>query len=156
MSDQSIMALTMSPLGTFSPPPPCALPRLARAHIILRTRADLSTELKYGAIAVCGIMVYGTSPWQIARKNAALKLQDEEDEDGMVLVDFEHGRGVILDRDVNCVDDEDDDFGTSVEEEIGVLVDKAVAKIKKWDREIGRRVGAVLSELQVLCEPGAL
>jgi len=154
MSDQSIMAHTMSPLDTLSPPPPCALPRLARAHILLRTRADLSTELKYGAIAVCGVMVYGTSPWQLALKNAASLLQDEED--GMVLVDFEVGRGVISDREVECVEDEGGEFGLSVEEEIGASVEKAVGEIKKWDWEIGKRVGDVLRELQVLCEPGGL
>jgi hypothetical protein len=144
----------MTPLGSSSsPPPPCALPLIARAHILLRTRADLSTELKYGALAVCGIMVYGTRPWQLALKNAASLLQDEEDEEEeMVLVDFECGRGVISDRDVECVDD---DFGTSVEEEIGALVEKAIAEIKKWDREMGKRFGAVLGELLVLCEPGA-
>ena len=92
-------------------------------------------------------MVYGTSMWQLAQKNAVSLLQDEED--GMVLVDFEVGRGVILDRDVECVEDEDGEIGISVEEEIGALVDKAVAEIKKWDREIGKRVGACLSELQV-------
>ena len=94
---QSTMAPTMTPLGTSSPPPPCALPLLARAHILLRTRADLCTEIKYGAIAVCGVMVYGTRMWALAQKNAASLLQDEEDEDGMVLVDFEDGRGVIFD-----------------------------------------------------------
>ena len=104
-------------------------------------------------------MLYGTRPWQLALKNAASLLQDEEDEeDGMVLVDFEDGRGVILDRDVGCVeDDEDGEFGrSSVEEEIGGLVEKAIAEIKKWDREMGKRVAAVVGELVVLCEPGAL
>jgi len=42
-------------------------------------------------------MVYGTRMWALAQKNAASLLQDEEDEDGMVLVDFEDGRGVIFD-----------------------------------------------------------
>jgi hypothetical protein len=149
----------MTSLSTSSsPPPPCALSLLARAHILLRTRADLSTELKYGALAVCGIMLYGTRPWQLALKNAASLLQDEEDEeDGMVLVDSEYGRGVILDREVECVeDDEDGEFGTTVEEGIGNLVEKAIAEIKKWDREMGKRVGDVVGELVVLCEPGAL
>lgn len=68
----------------------------------------------------------------------------------MVLVDFEDGRGVILDRDVDCVDDEDSGSGTTAADEIGALVEKAIAEIKKWDRETGERVGAVLNELQVL------
>jgi hypothetical protein len=103
-------------------------------------------------------MLYGTRPWQLALKNAASLLQDEEDEeDGMVLVDSEYGRGVILDREVECVeDDEDGEFGTTVEEGIGNLVEKAIAEIKKWDREMGKRVGDVVGELVVLCEPGAL
>lgn len=154
---QSTLSPTMTPLGTSSPPPPppCALPLLARAHILLRTRANLSTELKYGALAVCSIMIYGIRAWQLALKNAASLLQDEED--GMVLVDFEYGRGVILDREVECVeDDEDGEFGTTVEEEIGNLVEKAIAEIKKCDREMGKRVGDVVGELVVLCEPGAL
>jgi hypothetical protein len=152
------MAPTTCPLGPSAPPPPSALPLIARAHILLRTSADLSTELKYGALAVCGIMLYGSRPWQLALRNAASLLQDEEDgEDGMVIVDFEYGRGVILDRDVECVEDEDGEFGsTSVEEEIGGLVKKAIAEIKKWDREMGKRVGDVVGELVVLCEPGAL
>ncbi|KAM0708085.1 hypothetical protein Q7P35_004734 [Cladosporium inversicolor] len=84
--------------------------------------------------------------------------EDEEDEeDGMVLVDFaEEGRGAISSRDVECLDDDDSDFGTTVAEEIGVLVGKAIAEIKKWDREMGKRVDAVLSELQMLCGPSAL
>ena len=147
---QSTMAPTMTTLGTSSPPPPCALPLLARAHILLRTRADLCTEIKYGTIAVCGVMVYGTRMWALAQKKAASLLQDEEDEDGMVLVDFEDGRGVILDRDVECVDDEDSDSGSTAADEIGALVEKAIAEIKKWDREMGKRVGAVLNELQGL------
>ena len=147
---QSTMDPTMSPHGTSFPPPPCALPLLARAHILLRTRADLCTEIKYGAIAVCGVMVYGTRMWALAQKNAASLLQDEEDEDGMVLVDFEDGRGVILDRDVECVDDEDSDSRSTAADEIGALVKKAIVEIKKWDREMGKRVGAVLNELQVL------
>ena len=147
---QPTMAPTVTPVGTPSPPPPCALPLLARAHILLRTRADLCTEIKYGAIAVCGVMVYGTRMWALAQKNAASLLQDEEDEDGMVLVDFEDGRGVILDRDVECVDDEDSDSGSTAADEIGALVEKAIAEIKKWDREMGKRVGAVLNELQGL------
>lgn len=147
---QSNMGPTMTPLGTSSPPPPCALPLLARAHILLRTRADSCTEIKYGAIAVCGVMVYGTRMWALAQKNAASLLQDEEDEDGMVLVDFEDGRGVILDRDVDCVDDEDSGPGTTAADEIGALVEKAIAEIKKRDREMGKRFGAVLNELQVL------
>ncbi|GAB7330638.1 hypothetical protein MBLNU13_g02208t2 [Cladosporium sp. NU13] len=140
----------MSPLGTPSPPPPCALHLLARAHILLRTREDLCTQIKYGAIAVCGIMVYGTGMWQLAQKNAVSLLHEEEDEDGMVLVDFEDGRGANSDRDVDCVDDEDGCFGTTAADETGLLVERASAEIKKWDRETGKRVGAVLNELQVL------
>lgn len=151
------MAPTTCPVGPSALPPPCALPLLARAHILLRTRADLSTELRYGALAVCGIMLYGSRAWQLALKNAASLLQDEADEeDGMVLVDFEYGRGVVLDRDVECVEGEDGEFGTTVEEVIGGLVEKAIAGIKKWDREMGKRVEAVVGELLVLCEPGAL
>ena len=147
---QSTMAHSMSPLGKTSPPPPCALTFLARAHVLLRTRADLCTEIKYGAVAVCGVMLYGTRMWMLAQKNAASLLQDEEDEDGMVLVDFEDGRGVISDREVDCVDDEDGDPGTTAADEIASLAARAIAEIKKWDRETGKRVGAVLNELQVL------
>lgn len=147
---QSSVVPTMSPLGTSSPPPSCALPLPAKAHIPLRTRADLCTEIKYGAIAVCGVMVYGTRMWALAQKNSASLLQDEDDEDGMVLVDFEDGRGGISDREVECIDDEGSDSGTTAAGAIGALVEKAIAEIKKWDREMGKRVGAVLNELQVL------
>ena len=97
-------------------------------------------------------MLYGTRPWALALKNAASLLQDEEDEEGMVLVDFEDGRGVVLDRDVRCVYDggSDSDAATAAAEEIGGLVERAVAKIEKWNLEVGERVGAVLSELQEL------
>lgn len=95
-------------------------------------------------------MLYGTRMWTLAQKNAASLLQDEEDEDGMVLVDFEEGRGVISDREVDCVDDEDGDPGTTAADEIASLAARAIAEIKKWDRETGKRVGAVLNELQVL------
>lgn len=123
----SIMAPTMSPLGPCSPPPLCALPLLARAHILLRTRADLCTEIKYGALAVCGIMIYGTCAWQLAMKNAASMLQDEEDEeDGMVLVDFSEGRGMVSSRDVECLDDDDSSSETAVADEIGMLAKKAI------------------------------
>ena len=144
------MAHSISPPGTSSPPPPCALTFLARAHVLLRTRADLRTEIKYGAIAVCGVMLYGTRMWTLAQKNAASLLQDEEDEDGMVLVDFEDGRGVISEREVDCVGDEDGDSGTTAADEIASLAARAIAEIKKWDRETGKRVGAVLNELQAL------
>ena len=155
--DQSIMTPTMGSLGPSPPAPVCALPLLARAHILLRTRADLSTEIKYGAIAVCGIMIYGTCAWQLALRNAASTLQDEEDEeDGMVLVDFSEGRGMVSSRDMECLDDDDSSSDTAVADEIGVLVEKAIAEIKKWDREMGKRVEAVLGELQMLCGPGAL
>lgn len=88
--------------------------------------------------------------WALAQKNSASLLQDEDDEDGMVLVDFEDGRGGISDREVECIDDEGSDSGTTAAGAIGALVEKAIAEIKKWDREMGKRVGAVLNELQVL------
>ena len=144
------MAPVMSALGHLCPPPPRALPLLDRAHILLHTRADMCTVTEYGAIEACGIMVYGVGMWRLAQRNARSILIDEEE--GMVLVDYEEGRGEILDLEVECVEDEDGELGRSgkmVADEVGALVVKATAEIKKWDAEIGKRVGSVLRGLQV-------
>jgi hypothetical protein len=149
------MVPVMTSLGTCCPPPPRALPLLARAHILLHTRVDMCTSTEYGAIAACGIMIYGVPVWQLAQKNARSMLIDEEE--GMVLVDydddFEDGRGGIREKDVAFVDEDSEDVGSAervAAEEVRILVGKATSEIRKWDAEIGKRVGSVLRGLQVL------
>lgn len=132
-----------------SPPPPRALTLLARADVLLRTRADINMEIEFGTIAACGVMVYGVIMWKLAQHNARLMLVDEEE--GLILVDYTCGRGEIGEREIECRDVEgagpDGKTGKEVEEEVRMLVAKAVAKIKKWDSEIGRRVAFVVLEV---------
>jgi len=77
----------------------------------------------------------------------------EDEEEGMVLVDYGGERGGIWAREVEFLDEDDgddEDVGEAAAEEIRVLVARAVAEIRKWDSEVGERVGDVLSGLEVL------
>lgn len=149
---QTAVAPTNNALEKPTTPPPCALPLLARAYILLHTSGDICSETEYGAIATCAVMVYGVTVWKLAQKNARSTLIDEEE--GMVLVDFEVGRGEILNLEVKCDDeDEDDDeefedTEQNVADEVKTLVAKAVAEIKNWDSEVGKRVGFAFSVLK--------
>lgn len=90
-------------------------------------------------------MIYGVIMWRLAQQNARLLLIDEEE--GMVLVDYDGGRGDVSEREVEHVDVEGSDAGKMAAEEIRELVTKAVKELKKWDKEVGKRVEFVLSEL---------
>ena len=59
----------------------------------------------------------------------------------MVVVDFGTEKGEIEDWEVGCVDEGE------AEEEIEGLVGRAVREIRRWDWEVGTRVGFVLGML---------
>ena len=79
-----------------------------------------------------------------------------DEEEGMVLVgydDDDYGRGGTREKEVSYVDEDEGDIGSAEKvaaEEVRVLVGKATSEIRKWDAEIGKRVGSVLRGLQVL------
>jgi hypothetical protein len=139
MAPQSFKPSEVKPV-----PPPRALPFLARAYVLLHTHADIFTQTEHGAIATCGVLIYGVILWRLALRNARSILIDEEE--GMVLVDYGDERGGICDREVEFVDVEDGKL--VADEEVKDLIVKAVAEIKKWDSEVGQRVEFVLCEAQ--------
>lgn len=119
-----------------STPPPRALILLARAHILLHTRADIKTETEFGAIAACGVMIYGLIMWQLAQHNARLMLVDEEE--GLVLVDYTGGRGEIGEREIECRDVEGADTGKTGKE-VGGRDQDVSGKSRGEAQELGQR-----------------
>ena len=132
------------------PPPPSALPILAKAQIILHSRTDLATEAEFGAVAACGIMLYGVFAWRQAERRTRLHLIDEEEgriaEDSWVDLGLGGCRSEVSQREhEGGVEANGADHGS--EGDVQALVEKAVGEIRAWDREMGVRVEFVLREL---------
>lgn len=133
-------------------PPSTSLPLLAKAHILLCTQADLNTETEFGAIAACGIMLYGIIRWRQAEYRERLRLLNQEEE----REEWEKGEGEegrwrveMVDRELRAEEREGNEVagGKEVEEEVARLVDLAVGEIRDWDREVGRRLEFALREV---------
>ncbi|KAM0723774.1 hypothetical protein Q7P37_000764 [Cladosporium fusiforme] len=133
------------------PPPPTALPLLAKAHILLHSQADLTTETEFGSIAACGIMVYGIIQWRWAEHRVRLEMLDEAEREERF--DEEDGDGVscrasIAQRAVGIGKrGAKSGRADSSKEVISRLVQRAVGDVKEWDREVGLRLEFALREV---------